>query len=331
MKVTVVVQSKDAFEYLPLFLAHHAKLADRIIVIDHHSRRDLRPLSVDNVEVYRLNVVAYLQAHFLNFFLHQVLRVAESSGMLFVLDVDEFLPFATRADLDAFLSGHQGDAIVSFQWRNGCLERPEQVGGRPQFRFCRHRTPTVKLAYNLDHLGLFYPLGGNHKVKFPRRFWWSKDADMEIIDSGLGLLHLPFMGLEGLRQKLRDNPWHEFEWKISSNYRLLGLNEEAPWWRDNVSEELLLQLVANYRTNVPGGVLKVTPADFEVVQFFGGSADDVRLWSSMIEACPIVEQKQVDNRAIAALKALPPGCRGYVRKLGRFLRLTEGREVIPAS
>jgi hypothetical protein len=60
-------------------------------------------------------------------------------------------------------------------------------------------------------------------------------------------------------------------------------------------------------------------------------SDDVRSWRSRIEACPTLERKHLDNPAIAALRALPPGCRGYVRKLGRLLRLTEELEVIPAS
>lgn len=330
MRYCIVVQSKNSFDYLSLFLAHHERLVDRIVVIDHNSDRDLRDLHSSKIEVHRLDVAAYLQVHSLNFFLHSVLQVTRQSGMLFVLDVDEFLPFGSRTELDAVMAAHRDDAVVSFQWRNGYAEGPNQLVDPSGIRFCRERTPTLKLAYNLDRLGLFFPLGGNHKVKFPRAFWRWKAPTVGVVDTGLGLLHLPFVGVDGLRQKVRENPSHEFEHKISENYRLIGLDEDKPWGLDAVPDELLLQLIANYRTNVPEGRLRGAPEDFEPVPFMAGLTDRVKTWKTRIEGCRAVQALRDDGEAIAALKAVRPGCFGYVRKLSRHLRLAEGRRVVLA-
>ncbi|TPP11381.1 glycosyltransferase family 2 protein [Rhizobium glycinendophyticum] len=331
MKCTIVIQSKNSFDYLALFLAHHERLADRIVIIDHNSDRDLRGLRSDKIEVYRLGLAAYMQAHTLNFLLHTVLQVTRESGMLFILDVDEFLPFSSRSDMDAFVADHRKDAIVSFRWRNGYAPEPGQLVDPSGIRFCRQRTPTRKLAYNLDKLGLFFPLGGNHEVRLARPFWRRRGPTVDVVDSGLGLLHLPFVGLEGLRQKVRDNPAHEFAGKISANYRLLGLKEDRPWAQDAVSEEVMLQLIANYRTNVPQGRLNVVAGDFEPVSFLTGLTDRVLAWRDRIEKCGAVDPVQSDGDAIAALKAVRPGCSGYVRQLRRHLRVGKGGEVVLAA
>jgi hypothetical protein len=331
MRYTIVVQCRNSFDYLALFLAHHEKLADRIVVIDHNSDRDLRELRSAKVEVYRLDIAAYMQAHTLNFLLHCVLEVRrESGGMLFILDVDEFLPFSSRSEMDVCLARHREDPVISFQWRNGYAADSDQLSDPSAIRFCRQRTSTLKLAYNLDRLGLFFPLGGNHKVRLVRPFWRRRAPTVAVVDTGLGLLHLPFVRLEGLRQKVRDNPAHEFAGKISANYRLIGLKHDSPWAQDTVSDDDLLQLIANYRTKTPACRLNVTDADFEPVPFMSGLADQVLDWRTQIEDCSAVKPLQWDQDSVAALKSVRPGCSGYIRRLRRHLRLVEGDKVVLA-
>src|SRR5690606_32093468 len=117
-RTAIVCMVHNGYEYLSEFLTYHFQLCDHIYLIDHNSHRDLRDLRLDGLTVVRSNQVAQFQSECTNLVIEHF-QIKKKYDWLFVLDIDEFLPFSNKKDFHDFLQKHKQGAVLQFYWRNG--------------------------------------------------------------------------------------------------------------------------------------------------------------------------------------------------------------------
>ncbi|WP_188129358.1 glycosyltransferase family 2 protein [Rhizobium sp. RU20A] len=302
MKSVVLAQVRNPNAHLPAFLAHHLKLCDRVILLDHNSDVDLRRLRQPRVDVFRIEAARFAKDLFVAYFLKS-LELWRDHDFLFLLDVDEFLPFSTRQETQAFMQEQRKTAVLSFHWRNGFSSAEGPLDGSETLRFTPWLTPTRKLVYNLKKTGDILPIEGNHNARYPLFDSLLVQIRPKRRDSGLGLFHLPFIGLAGLRDKLASFPEAEFRSKLMKDMRAVGIAEERAASLD-LTDEDLMAFIANYRSE-PGGIRPgITAADFEPVPLLAGLQDDIAAQADRLAACPPIATICDDGREAALIDRL---------------------------
>lgn len=107
------------------FLDQLATFFDHAVLLNHGSTDgggDLVAARGDaRFELLRLQAPGYPQAELATGFARRIFETAQPD-FLFFLDCDEFLPFADRAALEAFLAPYQGRDGLSLRWHHICPE-----------------------------------------------------------------------------------------------------------------------------------------------------------------------------------------------------------------
>ncbi len=315
MKSIVVAQVRNSAAHLPAFLAHHLRLCDRIILLDHNSTVDLRSLRQPRVDVYRIAAQSFAKDLFVAYFLKS-LELSRDHDFLFLLDVDEFLPFSTRAETQAFMQANRQSAVLALHWRNGFSSADRPLDGRETLVFTPWRSPTRKLVYNLKKLGDILPIEGNHNARYPLFDSLLVQIRPKRRDSGLGLFHIPFVGLTGLRDKLAAFPEAEFRTKLMKDMLALGIPPERAASLD-LTDEDLMAFIANYRSD-PGGIRPgITAADFEPVPLFAGIEAEIAEQAARLAACAPIAAVEDDGREAAIIDRLRGNRFFYNRRLAQ--------------
>ena len=158
----------NGYEYLSEFLNYHLTLCDHIFLIDHNSDRDLRALDMERVSVVRSNHEALFQSECTNIVIEHF-DIKKNYDWLFVLDIDEFLPFSNKGYFHAFLSRHQNDRVLQFHWRNGVPfydedQTPPSLIDCPSIRFFhKHGIQHKSFVNTRTTKGKFFvPTGAHH-------------------------------------------------------------------------------------------------------------------------------------------------------------------------
>jgi hypothetical protein len=286
MKSVIVVLVKNSLAYVPAFIAHHRRLVDKIILIDHNSDIYLRGLERDGIQTFRISAGFFAQDLFAAYFLKK-LRLQKEFDFLFLLDIDEFLPFTSRSEISAFMDENKRSSTIRMEWRNGFTSSGEQLSGKEKLYFTKWRNGTPKLIYNLKRLGTIMPMMGNHNARYPI-------LDSRVVqfrprrkDSGLGLLHIPFLGLDGLRRKLLDFPAQPYRDKILRDLSALGIEYDAASPDLNLSDEDLMSFAANYRTKSSRIQRDVNLSSFEEIDFLQGLEAEMAELAADLAACPV--------------------------------------------
>jgi hypothetical protein len=286
MKSVIVVLVKNSLAYVPAFIAHHRRLVDRIILIDHNSDIYLRGLERDGIQTLRISAGFFAQDLFAAYFLKK-LQLQKEFDFLFLLDIDEFLPFTSRSEVSAFLDENKRASTVRMEWRNGFTSAGEQLSGKEKLYFTKWRNGTPKLIYNLKRLGTVMPMMGNHNARYPI-------LDSRVLqfrprrkDSGLGLFHIPFLGLDGLRRKLLDFPSEPYRDKILRDLSALGIEHDPAAPGLHLSDEDLMSFAANYRTKASRIQRDVNLSSFEEVNFLRGLEAEIAELAQDLAACPV--------------------------------------------
>ncbi|MBN7805712.1 glycosyltransferase family 2 protein [Agrobacterium rosae] len=286
MKSVIVAQVKNSFGYIPAFIAHHQRLVDEIILIDHNSDRQLSGLAREGVRTFKISADFFAQELFAAYFLKK-LDLRKQFDFLFLLDVDEFLPFRSKDELSEFMDQNKEVAVTSMNWRNGFPPSPNALTGSERLYFTIWRSSTRKLIYNLRKLGDILPIMGNHNAKYPLADSLLLQLRTKRRDSDLGLLHIPFLGLEGLRQKLSDFPSQSYGDKIARDLKALGIERDPTDKNFDLSDEELMTFVANYRTKASDIRRDVSRASFEEVDILQGLAEEISRLAVVLAQCPV--------------------------------------------
>ena len=147
-RTAVVCMVYNGYEYLAEFLTYHLALCDDIFLIDHNSERDLRALQMDRVTIVRSNHEAQFQSECTNIVIEHF-GIKQKYDWLFVLDIDEFLPFSSKNTFHDFLNQNKDHYVVQLHWRNGVPFYGEDM------------TPETLIA--CDSIRFFHKDGKQHK------------------------------------------------------------------------------------------------------------------------------------------------------------------------
>lgn len=325
MKIALVVQVKDSRSYLPVFLAHHLRLVDDIYLIDHNSSIDYRQLGGDRLIVLRSTVGTYSLDTNINAVIYHF-SIIERYDWLFVLDIDEFLPFIGRQSFEDFLRSRSAAECLCFRWQNGIIDDadsrlPVRLAANSPVLFSNHRAHTRKLFFNVSGRRAVITCHGNHRAIFPLLGQKLFRRNVAVIDSGLPLYHLPFLSITGLEEKLATFPKENFFAKVivfPERFR----DKYGPEWRlSQLDREDLLWLVANYRERRTERLLPAGDAEFSRSDLFSGLSDDVSFWSGQLETCPPGRQFPAGREEYETIKRISRTKGNYGRQLMRLVSI----------
>lgn len=302
-KVAIVCMVYNGTEYISEFLLHNRILADHVYMIDHNSATDLRHLQMDGVTVLRTNHEAQFQSEVTNAAIEHF-KIKENYDWLFVLDIDEFLPFTTRADFHAFLNAHQNDRVIQFHWRNGVPFYDEEKGvpesliNCTSLRFFHKPSINFKSGVNIKRTrGQFFVPTGAHHIN-------------EILPSWLR--HLPFAKKYKIYTPyITEKPlYHVVAFNKSAFLKKIKNYVEQMKYREHIkgqggwvvrdyptelSGDQWLWYIANFRVSDPKKLCDMNPEDFLEEQIFTHlNAAEVVALRTQILSGPKTEKKPAD-------------------------------------
>lgn len=179
-RTAIICMVYNGYEYLSEFILYHLNLADHIFLIDHNSERDLRHLDMPNVTIFRSKHEAQFQSECTNIVIEKY-GIKQKFDWLFVLDIDEFLPFSSRKGFHNLLHKHERDRVLQFQWCNGVpfydedTEIPKSLIECPSIRFFHKHSIHYKSAVNINATkGRFFVPTGAHHISKIVPSWYHK-------------------------------------------------------------------------------------------------------------------------------------------------------------
>lgn len=319
MRTCIVTQVKNGFEYIPAFLAHHFNLVDDIFLIDHMSDIDIRSISNANLKVVRINIVDFKKEHYINYVIDKY-NIKNQYHFVFIIDIDEFLPFYDAYEFRKFLISHRDNDVISFNWSNGFPKNPGSLNSGSKLYFCKHFTATRKLAYNTLRNRRFLPAEGNHQAKYPLLGLGPIQVRPKIVSTGMALLHIPFTSTNTLKQKFRESDQKYFKKKIEKCAEATGQLLHKIEDDYELNPEKYINFIANYRTANKKDLFAVTLHDFVLCQPFLGQDDAIGEWRNKLENAPIIKDMNRASHGSEALSKLRINSVGYIRRLRASLR-----------
>ena len=115
-------------------------------------------LNLDNVTFVESPQVAQFQSEVTNALIRD-LSLYRTNDWIFVLDIDEFLPFTSRDDLNNFLRSHSQDKAIAFNWRNGVgiyptgsreIKDEDSLADIEPLFVSKYDNPCIKVAINCN-------------------------------------------------------------------------------------------------------------------------------------------------------------------------------------
>lgn len=270
LKTAAVCMVYNGCEYLSEFLHYYLNLCDHIFLIDHNSQRDLRQLKLDRVTVVRSNHEAQFQSECTNLVIEHFDLKADYDW-LFVLDIDEFLPFKHQKHFHDFLHQHQHHSVLQFHWRNGvpfydeASETPQSLIDCKSIRFFHHHGIQHKSFVNTKKTkGRFFVPTGAHHISRIMPAWQSNIPFLKNRKN-----YIPFIVDIPLFHIIAFNK-NTFVKKIKNYVEQMKYREhitgQGGWmvrdYPDDFSGDEWLWYIANFRVSNPDDYYDVRPEYF---------------------------------------------------------------------
>ncbi len=203
--IHILCMVKDGDKYLPDFITHHLKLVDKIWFIDHSSLN-----SLDRFKSKKINVFQYpYQAQFQGEVVTLVARYIKNKypkGWLFILDIDEFLPFFSKNIFKDFIKSINKKRVVGFNWINSfCLTKSKSkdcqyISDNSKLIFTSNLNDNQKIACNLNKLSKrFAVMTGGHGIS-DNKFFFRRRISPYF--SGRHLFHIIATSEDDFYQKI---------------------------------------------------------------------------------------------------------------------------------
>ena len=306
-KVAVLCQFKDPEAYFSTFHAHHYRLFDRFFYVDHQSTKDYRGFYCEKTTIYRADIKNFTKDIFYARIIEEI-KTHSDIDFLFILDIDEFLPFSNRSDFDKFLLNYRNWAVGTLYWQNGFPQNFEELSDCPPLFVQSIPAKTKKLFYNLKLLGSFFPREGNHNAEYSFLGQTWLQARPRRKRSSAGLIHLPLVSKEQISQKTNEFPADYFSAKLGIEVSALILD---------LTTHEVLNIIGNYRANE---FVTYGPSDFEPMVLFSGINEHVRSVDRAIEglcAAGFTDADELNESQVAFLRRGGFGCkRSLLRLIG---------------
>lgn len=261
---------KDGVFLLPEFLCHYSNIADKIYLIDHNSQYNLASVNGPKIEVVRSDQYSYLQEECTNLVVEHF-NIKDKYDWLFVLDVDEFLPFTSRNDLELFLSRYRNNNVISYPWVNGLAmdgsSQSEKKGliNVNQLLFYKKSSSSHKCAVNISKTkgNFFIPRSCHNIAYFKKPIWHRLLRGPGIKYYHSIVVNIPLYHIVSTGKK-------DFEAKIDNFKQMRRMMDGVSGiggsliysYPEKYSVEDLLRYVANYRVGQVKDHIAVTMSDF---------------------------------------------------------------------
>lgn len=188
----IVCMVKDGDKYLADFITYHLKLIDKIWFIDHNSKNSVRRFESEKIKVFDFNFNAQFQGEAVTLVSRHI-RKKYKKGFLFILDIDEFLPFKDLNEVNYFVKRFKNKKVVGFNWLNGfCFNKEKNdlfnLSQYDQIFFTSNINPNQKVAVNLAKISCNFAIGtGGHCLSDRKYLFRKKIAPFFC---GLTLYHI---------------------------------------------------------------------------------------------------------------------------------------------
>ena len=300
----IICQFNNSPIYLPAFLAYHLRIVDHVFLIDHNSTKDYRCLSCDRVTVFRSAISTFRLDININALLNFI-NAENKYDWIFVLDIDEFLPFQNKNQIHQFLFKYRYTQCISFRWRNGILKDGHcnsRIESDSIIDFQLSNSKVKKLGYNTGAIrnwsgNNLYVTDGNHRAIFfaygNRLLGKLLIKKMEVEEP---LFYIPFLTFNRLSSKL-DLHQLKFKQKILDRTDKLTKKYGPEWFNSRIDLDDIYWLVANYRMQTSDFV-DASREDFEPIQLFRNTETELNYWESLIGQCKegVVVGESVEER-----------------------------------
>ena len=267
-RTAIVCMVYNGYEYISEFILHHLVLCDHVFLIDHNSKADLRQLNMENVTVVRSNHEAQFQSECTNIVIEHF-GIKQNYDWLFVLDIDEFLPFSSRTKLHQFLEKHNNTPVLQFHWRNGVpfydqeKEHPKSLIDCKSIRFFHKQGRQYKSFVNIRKVGdnFFVPTGAHHiaRIHAPFLSFIKSCKHYRAKTSEIALFHILAFNKDSFVKKIKN-----YVEQMKYREHIVG---QGGWmvrdYPDDFSGDEWLWYVANFRVSNPDEHYDVKTEYFE--------------------------------------------------------------------
>ncbi len=297
-RIAIVCMVYNSYEYLSEFILYYSVLVDHIFLIDHKSKKDLRNISLPNVSVIRSNHLAQFQSECTNKVIEHF-DIASKFDWLFVLDIDEFLPFSKRNEIEEFLGRNSRNAVLHFYWKNGIpfhgdMEKPESLIDCNDIRFFNRYSIHTTACVNLVRMGgnFLVPTGAHH-IRYKNVPWYfriPKLTTRSFVSSrpaGVPLYHILAFDKDHFVRKIKN-------YVEQMEYRSHVTGQGGKVVRDypaEMSKDEWLWYIANFRVSNSSQFENATREDYFPEPIFTHlDANKVRALREKIQSFPITKQ-----------------------------------------
>lgn len=244
-------------------------------------------MSRRNVTVIRSSIGLYALDLGINALLSN-LNLKKEFKWIFILDVDEFLPFENSSEIEQFFDLNETHGYIHMPWKNGILsdENQLEIHHDSVFQFSNYNSTVTKLAYNTDRTGEFWIRHGNHFVLRPLARFRDLFLGSRFTNTQTPLYHVPFLNPKYLRDKIETNPQSNFYRKIVQGSSYLTNKYGENWHQVALSDEDLFWFVHNYRIKKEKDQTAVKASDFSTTKPFHYLGKDISFWSDYLTNCP---------------------------------------------
>ncbi len=326
----------NGYEYLAEFILYHRNLADHIFLIDHNSAHNLRDLETENVTIFRSNHEAQFQSECTNIVIEKY-AIKDNFDWLFVLDIDEFLPFSQREEFQSFLHKHKNDQALQFQWRNGVpfydteKETPDSLIECPSIRFFHKHSIHCKTGVNINatRKKFFIPTGAHHISKITPDWFRHILVLKNRKTYKAKTLSIPLLHIVAFNK-------NTFIEKIKNYVKQMGYREHVVGqsggvvrnYPDKFSGDEWLWYIANFRVSSPNDQQECHIDLFLEEDIFAHlNTLEVQTLKSKIQACAPTTKKAASKKESAYLKHKSDD-RDVINNIKWFDIITDTKEII---
>ena len=207
-RLAAVAMVRNEADILRSFASHLLALFDDIVIVDHRSDDGSEAFLADlarrnrRVEVLTLEEPSYIQSVTMTHVVRDRPQI-RTADWVFLLDADEFLPFATRADFERALASFAGCPAISMRWRNlipeTYWEGEADLSSGTSVLVPPAPSPFRKIAFQPSRVALDRTVvaQGNHALVETLN-----GVEVPVFDADFPLLHVPVRSVEQILLKL---------------------------------------------------------------------------------------------------------------------------------